>query len=126
LPAAYARLAAVADPLTAPDATVALYGDYYFEYDSSGRCTLETVDGGTQTFVFTYEQGNNPQGYNSWAYKTTETLPDGNQNIIYANFAGLTMLHVFQSGADQWLNFYQYDENTANMILHANPSAVNG
>ena len=38
---------------------------------------------------------NNPAGVNSWKYKTIETLPDGNQNIVYCNVLGEVMLKVF-------------------------------
>src|SRR6185437_382569 len=66
----------------------------------------------------------------SWATKTVETLPDGNQNIIYSNYASQTMLSVFQDTSKtppdgQLCTYYQYD-SSANLILQANPSAVNG
>jgi len=126
-PAAYNRLAAaVPNPLTAPDATVALYADYYFEYDPSRRCTKDVVQGGAQGSRFTATQSGHAQGYNIWATKTAETLPDGNQNIVYANYAGMTMLKVCQAGSDQWLDFYEYDDNTGDLVLHAKPSAVSG
>src|SRR5258708_4138217 len=36
------------------------------------------------------------------------------------------MLRVLKNGRDQWCDFYQYDNATADLILHARPSAVNG
>ncbi len=129
LPASYNRLAAdpnVSNPLTAPDSIVAQYADNYFAYDSEGRVTSESVNGGTTTFTYAYAQSGNPNGFDSWATKTVETQPDGSQNIIYANYAGQTMLQVLQSGSDQWCNYYQYDTAIADMILHAMPSAVTG
>ncbi len=129
LPASYDGLAAdpgVSNPLTAPDSIVAQYADNYFTYDSDGRVTSESVNGGTSTFTYAYAQSGNPNGFDSWATKTVETQPDGSQNIIYANYAGQTMLHVLQSGSDQWCNYYQYDTAIADMILHAMPSAVTG
>ena len=81
--------------------------------------------GGQGTFTYSYATSSNPQGYNSWATKTTEVLPDGSTNTVYANFAGETMLNVFQSGGQKWLNFYEYD-GSGRQILQANPSAVTG
>ncbi|OAI41010.1 hypothetical protein AYO40_00590 [Planctomycetaceae bacterium SCGC AG-212-D15] len=125
-PNAYDRLnAATGNPLTASDATVAQYADNYFEYDSSGRVTKEVVEGNTRTFLYSYTQSNNAQGYNSWALKTVETLPDGNQNIVYSNYAGQAMLMVFQSGSNQWCTFNEYSAD-GKIILSAMPSAVSG
>lgn len=127
-PAAYARLKAdpsVTDPLTASNTIVAQYADYYFEYDNQKRVTKEMVQGASQTYLFSYEQSSFSDGYNSWTYKTTETLPDGNQNIIYCNYAGQTMLKVFKSGSDEWLDFSKYDDS-GRIIMHALPAAVTG
>jgi len=126
-PASYANLAAaVGNPLTATDAQVAQYADFYFEYDGSGRVTKEVTQGGTGTYLFSSQQSGNANGYNSWATKVVETLPDGSQNIVYSNYAGQTMLFVFQSGGSQWCDFYLYDNGSADLILHALPSAVSG
>ena len=126
--AAFQRLKddpSVTDPLTASDAIVALYADHYFEYDEDRRVTKEIVQGGSQTFLFAYEESGFDDGYNSWKVKTTETLPDGSQNIVFTNYAGQTMLQVFKSGTDEWLQFSRYDEDGYH-ILQANPSAVTG
>lgn len=139
-PDSFARLEeAVGDPFTATDAQVAPYADNYFEYDSSHRVTKEIVQGsgcsctsggGLGTYTFSYETSSNSDGYNSWKYKTTETLPDGNQNIVYANYTGEVMLADFHDVADDvtpqdWLTFTQYDSQ-GRAILSANPSAVSG
>jgi hypothetical protein len=127
-PAAYERLAAdpeVSDPLTAPDSKVAQYADHYFEYEGDRRVSLEQVDGGSRTHQFSYVQSGNAAGYNSWKTKTTETLPDSSQNIVYSNDAGQPMLKVFQSGEEQWCQFFLYD-NDGKVVLQANPSAVSG
>ena len=95
-PTMYDQMAAAGlDPTTASDFQLSMYADFYFEYDGQRRCTKETVKAGSQTFTFAYSQSTNPQGYNSWATKTVETLPDGNQNILYCNYAGQTMLNIF-------------------------------
>ena len=123
---AYARMVADGhDPLTASDSLLLMYSDYYFEYDSQRRVTLETVKSGSQTFQFSYEASGFPDDYNHWKTKSIETLPDGNQNIIYSNYAGQTMLKLFQSGSNQWLEFWRYDGN-AKVVLHAHPSAITG
>jgi len=127
-PEAYERLKAdpnVTDPLTASDSKVAEYADFYFEYDAQRRVTKEMVNGGSQTYLFSYEESDNADGYNSWKYKTTETLPSGAQNIVYSNYAGQTMLQVLKSGSDEWCEFWKYNDS-AQVILHANPSAISG
>jgi hypothetical protein len=125
-PAAYDRLAAdpgVSNPLTATDAQVAQYVDFYFEYDGNARVTKEVVEGGARTFTFSVTQSGNANGYNSWKWKTTETRPDGSQRIVYSNYAAQTMLEVLQSGSQQWLTFYQYGQFPQQGLL-ANPNAV--
>jgi len=127
-PEAYQRLKAdpdVTDPLTASDLKVAEYADYYFQYDGQHRVTRESLDGGSQTYQFSYTQSGHADGYNSWHYKTTETLPNGVQNIVYTNHAGQTMLAILKSGADQWYEFWKYNES-GQVVLHANSSAVSG
>ena len=115
----------VSDPFTASDAIVALYADNYYEYDSERRVTREMTDGGSRTFTFDYFQSSFAEDYNSWKFKTIEGLPDGSQKIVYANYAGQTMLQVHESGADQWCEFWKYNED-AHVILHAHPSAISG
>ncbi|MEO8497331.1 MAG: hypothetical protein ABI614_19850, partial [Planctomycetota bacterium] len=127
-PASYQRLAddpQVSDPLTATDFQVSQYADLYFEYDEDRRVTKEIVQGGSRTFTFAYSESGNADGSNSWKTKTVETLPGGTQNVVYSNYAGQTMLHVFKDGDDEWLEFWKYDDD-ARAILHANPSAISG
>ncbi|MBS0266027.1 MAG: RHS repeat-associated core domain-containing protein [Planctomycetes bacterium] len=140
LPASYVQLAAFANPLTASNSTVLQFADYCYFYDGNNRVIGEIVKQGSQTYGFSATSSGNVNGYNNWATKTIETLPDGNQNIVYSNYAGQTMLKVFQavgtssssssssssgSGPAIWCTYYQYDAN-ANLILQANPSAVTG
>lgn len=124
--AAYDRMVANGqNPLTANDATLALYADNYFEYDDQRRVTLTNVKSGSQTFLYEYEESGFTDGNNVWKTKTTQELPDGNLNITFSNSLGKTMLTVFQSGEDQWSEFWRYDDDM-NVILHAHPSAVIG
>src|SRR5262249_14597452 len=136
-PEAYALLAAnVADPFTASDSTVAPYADLYAEYDSQQRTTKTVVAGagttygtrdGRRTTPLAYTTSSNAAGYNSWKTKAVETLPDGNQNIVYTNTYGQVMLSAFKEVAtgNQWINFNQYD-TSGRLILTASPSAVTG
>jgi RHS repeat-associated protein len=134
-PQSYARLAAdISNPLTATDAQVAPYADDYFEFDPyTQRVTKAVVQGagcsvctgGQGTFTYSYTISSNSSWYNSWYYKTVETLPDGSTNTVYANYVGETMLDVFQNGGQKWETFYEYD-SAGRIILKANPSAVTG
>ncbi len=136
----FARLqAAVSNPFTAADAAVRPYADDTFQYDGLHRVTDEVVQGagddrdptwqgrGHFTFQYTLNPSTTAQpGYNSWSLKTVETLPDGNQNIVYTNAYGQVMLHDFVNPANanqRWVDFYKYD-NAGRLVLHAQPSAI--
>src|SRR5262249_36199886 len=67
----------------------------------------------------------NVSDYNTWVTKTTETLPDGNQNIIYSNAIGEVMLAVYKSAAQQWADYFRFDA-AGRVVLVADPSAVSG
>jgi len=127
-PEAYARMvAAKLTPETATDAQVAGYADFYYEYDASRRVTKEVVDAGDQTHEFSYATSSFGNDYNQWETRTVETLPNGGKNIVYSNYAGLTMLKVYQSpsGQDNWYDYMKYD-GSGNTLLHAASSAVTG
>ena len=55
---------------------------------------------GEYTYAYTDQTGG-VTFLNEWATKTVETLPDGNQNIVYTNFAGGLMLKVVQGHDDE-------------------------
>jgi RHS repeat-associated protein len=138
-PQAYARLTAAlgtnVDSLT--DTQVSPYADRYNEYDSSQRVTKVTLAGagstqnggnGQGTFTYAYTKNvNTPNGYNFWQIKTVETLPDGNQRIVYTNHYGEVMLSVYKDvgSGSKWEWFTQLDSN-GRAILQAEPSAVTG
>ena len=125
------------DPTTASDATMQPYADHYFEYDPYTWAVTEEIaavcasctGGGTTSDTFTYTP--NPSspspGYNVWAVKTVQTLPDSSTITVYTNYIGLPMLYVQtdSTGANRWITFYRYDAN-AHLIWTALPSAVNG
>jgi RHS repeat-associated protein len=131
----YARLAAdVSNPLMATDTQVAPYADDYFEYDpTTQRVTKAVVQasgcsactGGQGTFTYSYSNSSFANDYNNWYYKTVETLPDGSTDTVYANFAGETMLDVFQNSGQKWETFYEYD-GSGRIMLNASPSALTG
>jgi len=122
-PASYEQmLNAGITPETASDAVIATYADLYFEYDSGQRVTLMR-EANTYTWTFAYTASANANGYNNWKMKTVETLPDGNQNLVFTNYAGQVMLKVFQSGTSKWYEYYQYDSQ-GRTILFAESSAV--
>ena len=121
---AYARMVkAGIQPETATDSELASYADYYFEYDFYQRVSRESVNGGALTYHFAYQESGNASGFNSWAVKTIETLPDGNQNTVYTNHAGQVMLKVFTADGHKQSTYYQYDEEGKG-LLKAESSAV--
>jgi RHS repeat-associated protein len=134
--ASYARLKAVySDPTTATDAQAAPYAVNYFEYDSIKRVTKAIVQaagsssssGGLGTYSFSYGGSTNTNGYNSWLVKTVETLPDGNTNTVYTNYAGEVMLKVYHDATSglNWEWFTQYD-GSGRVLMQAGPAAVTG
>ena len=123
----YAQMeAAGITPETATNTQIGQYASNYFQYDAtSQQAVSEQTQGTRQPFGFSQTGSSNPPGYNNWAMKTVETLPDGNENIVYTNYAGQVMLKVFESGGKQWCNYTQYD-GSGRVILVASPSAVEG
>ena len=137
-PESYARLVTALGstaPTAATDSQVSAYADNYFEYDSSRRATKEiaqgagcsTCSGGLGTFTYSYTSSGNAAGFNSWATKTVETLPDGNQNTVYTNAYGEEMLLVYHDASSglNWETFTKYD-GQGQVALEADPSAVTG
>jgi RHS repeat-associated protein len=132
----YARLVqAFPNPDNATDAQAAPFATTHYVYDSQHRVTTAVVQGsgcsactgGQGTYTYSYTTSANSAGFNSWRYKTTETLPDGNLNYVYANSHGEVMLKVFhdQGSTQNWETFYQYDDQ-GRITRMANPSAVFG
>ncbi len=131
-PRNYARMSGAGiDPTTAPDSVLAQYADKYFEYDQDSlRVTRQTVQGdsvdGCGTFSYGYLNSNNSASDpNSWTTRTTETLPDGNCNLIYCNAAGLPIAEVRQdiTTGKQWITGHRYDASWRETYIFK-PSAV--
>ena len=93
--------------------------------EHAGANVLLHVGAGDEAYAYT-SSGNSP-GYDSWAMKTVETLPDGNQNIVYTNAFVQVMLLVYHdvTSNQNWETFYQYD-TSGRVALEAAPSAVTG
>jgi RHS repeat-associated protein len=126
-PASFERARAAGyDPLNVntTDAQLADYADGYFQYDATPqhRVTLSRLQGqgcsscanGLGTYTYAYSQSPAQlHDVNAWLTKTVETLPDGNQNVVYSNFQGQVMLFDFvdQSApvTGQWRTLYRYD-----------------
>ena len=86
---------------------------------------LETVDGAFGPTRFSYAASAHADGYNAWKTRTVETLPSGDTQTVYANYAGQTMLRVLASGSDRWCEFFEYNAS-GQVALHASPSAITG
>ncbi|WP_166442703.1 RHS repeat domain-containing protein [Phragmitibacter flavus] len=115
-------------PETAPEEVLAEFADFYFEYDSLQRVSLERLRGGTQEFTFQY--GSNPvqpslDDVNIWNTRTVENLPDGSQNRVYTNKAGKVILHVHEDlvTSRKWYQYTQYNSQFQ-AILQASPAAI--
>jgi RHS repeat-associated protein len=138
-PDSYARLTATLGTSidSISDTNAAPYADDYFEYDTSQRVTKHNVAGaggttgsgnGIGTFTFAYTASSNSVGYNSWATKTVETLPDNNQDIVYTNAFGEVMLSVYydvQASGNKWEWWTKFD-SSGHAIESAQPSALTG
>ncbi len=148
-PESFARLAAAAPgfsppatAFTATDAQVAPYADRGFEYfpdsDTNNarkvkKATIQgqgcsACSGGQGTFQYSYTPSTNPNDLNKWKFRTVETLPDGNEHIVYTNYAGQVMLKDFGAAGgagDRWVHYYRYDaDGKGQVVLHAMPSAI--
>jgi hypothetical protein len=115
---------------------VAPYADSYFEYDSQQRVTKAVLAGdgttegggsGQGSYTYSYTASSNAAGFNSWAVKTVETLPDGSQNTVYTNTYAEPMLvvHKDPTTGQQWETYDKYDA-LGRVIFQAAPSAVTG
>jgi RHS repeat-associated protein len=136
-PDSYNRLvAAYSSPTSATDTQVAPYADDYYQYDGQRRVTEVVAQGagsstasavGLGTFTYSYTSSTNSPGYNAWAVKTVETLPNGNTNTVYTNAYGEVMLSAFHdtTTSQTWETFHKYD-SAGRVVLTAAPAAVTG
>ncbi|MEI9896722.1 MAG: hypothetical protein WDN28_23395 [Chthoniobacter sp.] len=126
-PEAYQRMTANGlTPETATDAQISAYADHFFSYDWQRRVTQEVTKGGAYTFTFSYSYNQSPaSGMNAWVTKTVELLPNGTQNIVYANSHAQALFKIHRQETDEWFDYYQVDDS-GNRILTATSSAVAG
>jgi RHS repeat-associated protein len=126
------------------DADLAVYADTYLEYTGDHRvkkvvaqgagCSVCT--GGQGAYQYAYSTNPNfgtvaappddPNRVNEWRVRTTETLPDGTQNIIYTNNFGEAILTVVKDAAGtEWSTFRHFDW-AGRLLWTADPAAVIG
>jgi RHS repeat-associated protein len=108
------------NPDTASDGAVLPYADHYFEYNPTTYAVTREKSavcpscpgGGTTSDQFAYTP--NPHypgdGFNTWKMKTTQTLPDSSQIVVYTNYAGQPMIkaNVDPTGVNIWATAYVY------------------
>ncbi len=126
----------------ASDATLSQWARLYSEYDTQGRVSTQILQGhgangsrGTYTYAYTDATHGQPAGFNTWKRKTVETLPDGNQNIVYSGGHGNgysggvagTIIRSFKEVAtgNEWKSYSRYD-NDGRVILKASQAAMTG
>ena len=130
----------------ATDAEMQPYADDYIQYNADHQVSQISIQGqgcsscggGIGTYQYTYANngydstyglGDALPDFNAWSHETTETLPDGNTNIVYSNYYGEPILSVYEDTAtnptspDQWRTAYRYDD-AGRIIMAAEPSAV--
>ena len=109
------------------------YADSAFQFDASKRVTQEVVNGQglgsssstTATYGYAYSTSGNADGYNNWKNKNVETLPNGNSQTAYGNYAGQVMLKTLTQSAtsNKWYEYYKYDAS-GRVIQRATSEAV--
>jgi RHS repeat-associated protein len=132
------------NPFSASNTQVAPYADESYAYDSSRRVIQEVVGSmgpssalGQGTFSFGYSSNPNFNWSNAtadtWVTRTTETLPDGNQNIVYTNINGDNLLDIQNVSSDpgnpanvggNWIIGDEYDP-AGRLIKTISTSAIN-
>lgn len=120
------------DPDGISDATLKTYADNYFEFTSDKRVNKEQVNGpgsasssSPSSYGYAYSQSGNGDAYNNWKNKNVETLPDGNTQTVYSNYAGQVMLKIFQetSTSNKWYEYLNYDSK-GRVVQEATSEAV--
>ncbi|MGH3579502.1 MAG: hypothetical protein ACRDU0_18360, partial [Mycobacterium sp.] len=107
-----------------------------YQYDSQQRVSQDTLQcagastaspAGLGTYTYSYTSSSNSPGYNAWAVKILEVLPNGNTNTVYSNAYGEVMLKAFHDAAtgQTWETFRKYD-SAGRTVLTAAPSAITG
>ena len=104
--ASYARavagLGSGSNVASATDAALAPYADNYYEYNSGRRVTTTVIQGagcssctgGLGEYGYQFGASGLADDYNNWSTRSIETLPDGNRDVVYSNYAGQTILKL--------------------------------
>ncbi len=135
--------AAFSDPFSATAAQVAPYANNYFQYDADHEATLETfaqggaaATGGLGTQSLSYYLNPNSaagDNYNTWFMRTTVTMQDGSENVVYTNVNGDVMLSMTVDpvdvgnpslNGDVWITAYNFNSQ-GKTLETINPSAIN-
>ena len=133
-PEAYSRIAAVADPLTAPDDLVAQFADASYQYVPAAytseprRVTQSVTAGGTLPHQFAYEEAPSSftPDYNHWSLKCIATHADDSQKISFSNYVHKVMLSDFwdtpgYEANGRWINAVLFDSTTGRPIYVYSP-----
>jgi len=108
-------------PLTATDAQVAGYARAYYEYGSDKRITRSVLR--ADSIDITYQRLDSSGAGRNWSRRTIATRPDGATLTTYVNDANLPLFVILEKGGDQWVDYYEYDQND-HRTLHASPAAI--
>ncbi|HEX7900564.1 MAG TPA: RHS repeat-associated core domain-containing protein [Planctomycetota bacterium] len=107
----------------ASDTTVQTYANLKLTFDTNLRVTSEVVQGvGTVTLSSATDSAH-ANGVNNWTRKVVETLPNGDQNIVYTNSRAQVVMKVFKSGTLEWRTWYERDSK-GRVTMEASPAAV--
>jgi RHS repeat-associated protein/uncharacterized delta-60 repeat protein len=105
-------------PFTATDDELAPFADHYYQYNSNHQ-VAEQIDAGygsssdsngQGTFTYSYSgEGGDPTDPNAIVEQTTETLPDGTQNIVDCDSYGLAVSFQVNGGYSSRTTLSKYD-----------------
>ena len=116
-----------------PNALIANYTCFYYQYDAARRVTLETVYGKLRTETYAYTagasavigQGDTIDG-NAWTTKTVETRADGSTYTVYCNYLGQTILSDLADTAGNHTYAYNQYDSQGHVVLAAPSSSISG
>ena len=119
------------DPLTMDDDDIKPYVDYYFEYDSEHRVTLQAIRGGADTGkdTTTYGYETNPDNpgigdTNTWAVKTIITFPNDNERRIYTNPTASVLVSIYKDSTTDGEWAVSYKRNSTGWVTELATSAA--
>jgi RHS repeat-associated protein len=128
---AWATAHSIVDPTTVSDSD--LISDSTIAYDVYGRAWAMAVSGagcscsgnGVGSYSYAYESNGNTifsTDMNEWRTKTTEDMPDGTENVIFTNNAGLVILRIDDVNGTPRPTYAHYD-SAGRLLWKAETSA---